>query len=109
GSYYNQRMIYHLCQSTHRKLQKLGLESQYRTDEALIFCGMRGGLAFVPLCDMGNAMAFLRSVTPTNDKDILKYFDKNYINGVKGGHKKQFSIPDTSNWASISSRNLERE
>ncbi|CAK9293011.1 unnamed protein product [Gordionus sp. m RMFG-2023] len=103
-------MIYHLCQSTHRKLQKLGLESEYRTNEALsLFCGMRDGLAFVPLCDMGNAMAFLRSVTPTNGKDILEYFDKNYINGVKGGHKKQFSIPNTSNWASISSRNLERE
>ncbi|CAK9304650.1 unnamed protein product [Gordionus sp. m RMFG-2023] len=40
------------------------------------------GLASVPLCDMCNAMALLRSVTPTNGKDILEYFDKNYINGV---------------------------
>ncbi|CAK9290539.1 unnamed protein product [Gordionus sp. m RMFG-2023] len=59
--------FYHLCQSTHRKIKKLCLESQYRTDEALsFFCGMLDGLAFVPLCDMGNAMAFLRSVTLSN-------------------------------------------
>ncbi|CAK9294302.1 unnamed protein product [Gordionus sp. m RMFG-2023] len=75
-------MIINMCHSTHRKIQKLGLESQYRTDEALsFFCDMLDGLAFVSLCVMGNAMAFLRSVIP-NDKDILEYFDKNYINGV---------------------------
>ncbi|XP_065321275.1 uncharacterized protein LOC135928747 [Gordionus sp. m RMFG-2023] len=75
--------FYHLCQSTHRKIQKLGLESEYRTDETLsFFCGMMDGLAFVPLCDMDNAMTFLRSVTPSNGKDILDYFDKNYVNGV---------------------------
>ncbi|XP_065323683.1 uncharacterized protein LOC135930822 [Gordionus sp. m RMFG-2023] len=74
--------FYHLCQSTHRKIQKLGLESEYRTDETLsFFCGMMDGLAFVPLCDMDNAMTFLRSVTPSNGKDILDYFNKNYVNG----------------------------
>ncbi|CAK9296060.1 unnamed protein product [Gordionus sp. m RMFG-2023] len=47
------------------------------------------GLAFVPLCGMGNAMAFLRSVTPTNGKDILEYFDKNYINRVSRNSQYQ--------------------
>ncbi|XP_065320330.1 uncharacterized protein LOC135927968 isoform X2 [Gordionus sp. m RMFG-2023] len=69
GSHHNQRMLYQMCQSTQRKLQKLGPERQYRTNEALsFFCGMMDGLAFVPLCDMGNANAFLRSVTPTNGR-----------------------------------------
>ncbi|XP_065323667.1 uncharacterized protein LOC135930806 [Gordionus sp. m RMFG-2023] len=65
--------FYHLCQSTHRKIQKLGLENEYRTDDTLsFFCGMINGLAFVPLCDMGNALTFLRSVTPSNVNGVSR-------------------------------------
>ena len=42
--------FYHLCQSTWRHIQQLGLTNLYRTrDDVKIFVGMMDGLAFLPL------------------------------------------------------------
>ncbi|KAE9523056.1 hypothetical protein AGLY_016546 [Aphis glycines] len=43
-----QGCFYHLTQSTYRKEQELGLQTQYREDQNLIeFCGKMDGLAFL--------------------------------------------------------------
>jgi hypothetical protein len=45
--------FFHLCQSTWRKIQTLGLATMYKeNDEAKQFCGMIDGLAFLPLSDI---------------------------------------------------------
>jgi len=48
-----QGCFYHLCQSTQRRVQKLGLESYYRENETFsTFCAMLDGLAFLPVNDI---------------------------------------------------------
>jgi len=48
-----QGCFFHLCQSTHRKIQQLGLEQLYRSNEEFShFCGMLDSLAFLPINDI---------------------------------------------------------
>jgi len=48
-----QGCFFHLCQSTHRKIQQLGLEQLYRSNEEFShFCGMIDSLAFLPINDI---------------------------------------------------------
>ncbi|XP_022162593.1 uncharacterized protein LOC111028312 [Myzus persicae] len=48
-----QGCFFHLCQSTHRKIQQLGLEQLYRSNEEFAhFCGMLDSLAFLPINDI---------------------------------------------------------
>ncbi|CAK9292207.1 unnamed protein product [Gordionus sp. m RMFG-2023] len=52
-----QGCFYHLTQSTHRKIQELGLESSYRNDPMLcLFAAMIDGLAFLPIHDVKRGM-----------------------------------------------------
>lgn len=75
---------YHLTQSTYRKVQELGLANQYSTDAAVHhFCGMIDGLAFLPVNDVPDGMALLRSLIPTlpHLEPLLDYFDSTYVSG----------------------------
>eukprot|EP00102_Acyrthosiphon_pisum_P022961 XP_016660171.1 PREDICTED: uncharacterized protein LOC107883837 [Acyrthosiphon pisum] len=56
-----QGCFYHLTQSTYRKVQELGLQTQYREDQNLIaFYRKMDGLAFLPVGDVKDGMAYLK-------------------------------------------------
>jgi len=75
--------FYHLCQSTFRKLQELGLSERYIKDEVFRkFCGMVDSLAFLPLDYVKNGMEYLKQNIPTGGEDFLIYFDSTYVNGT---------------------------
>jgi hypothetical protein len=45
-----QGCFFHICQSTHRKIQQLGHEQLYRSNEEFShFCGMLDSLIFLPI------------------------------------------------------------
>lgn len=74
--------FYHLCQSIHRKLQKLGLSTIYKENiEFRNYCGMIDSLAFLPLNKVLDRMAYLKENIPPHADEILIYFDSNYVNG----------------------------
>ncbi|KAE9522791.1 hypothetical protein AGLY_016832 [Aphis glycines] len=75
--------FYHLCQSTHRKLQKLGLETIYKEEsEFRKYCGMIDSLAFLPLNKVLDGMTCLKENIPPHAEDLLFYFDFYYVNGT---------------------------
>jgi len=52
--------FYHLCQSTWRKVRELGLTTCYKDRaDVRLFCGMLDALAFQPVDDVNEGMAFL--------------------------------------------------
>ncbi|KAL8571375.1 hypothetical protein ACOMHN_020367 [Nucella lapillus] len=76
--------FYHLSQSTWRKIQELGLAPRYHADQEFrLFCGMMDGLAFLPLNDVQEGMAFLRINLPQYPPEVedLNYFDQTYVSG----------------------------
>ncbi|XP_065317600.1 uncharacterized protein LOC135925933 [Gordionus sp. m RMFG-2023] len=99
-----QGCFYHLTQSTHRKIQELGLESSYRNDRMLcLFAAMIDGLAFLPIHDVKRGMEYLKTIVSDENKELLFYFDKNYVNGeLRHGKNSQrqvepFFPPETWN------------
>jgi len=71
-----------LCQSTHRRKQKLGLETKYRTDEDFShFCVMLDSLSFLPLSHVKERMDFIKTIIPPGAEDLVSYFDSVYVNG----------------------------
>jgi len=74
--------FYHLCQSTHRRIQKLGLETKYRTDENFShFCAMLDSLAFLPLSHVKEGMDYIKTIVPPGPEDLVSYFDSVYVSG----------------------------
>lgn len=77
--------FYHLTQSTWRKIQELGLTTVYReNDDVKQWCGMLDALAFLPLSDVAEGMAFVRANMPTGVDalpDLVDYFDTTYVSG----------------------------
>lgn len=74
--------FYHLCQSTFRKVQELGLATMYKRDEEFRkHCGMVDALAFLPLHLVEEGMTYLKDNLPENLTDLLDYFDAYYVNG----------------------------
>lgn len=84
-----QGCFYHLCQSTWRKIQELGLAAVYMDNrEVQHFVGMIDGLAFLPVGDVVSGMTYLRENVPHLSEDVvdklndlLDYFDATYVNG----------------------------
>ena len=70
-----QGCFFHLCQSTWRHVQDLGLNTLYNVDDvAKHFIGMLDGLALLPLADVPAGMAHLRAnttSTPTTSSTTL--------------------------------------
>lgn len=77
--------FYHLTQSTWRKIQELGLGTQYNINaEFRLFCGMIDALAFLPLEDVDEGMRYLKTVIPQDPpeaEELLMYFDCTYVIG----------------------------
>ena len=83
-----QGCFFHLCQSTWRKVQDLGLVQAYR-DNAVVqhLCCMNDALAFLPVSDVAAGLRHLQqSVPPGDDSDellaLLTYFDTTYVSGA---------------------------
>lgn len=77
--------FFHLCQSTFRKIQQLGLQTTYEENAAFKeFCGMLDALAFLPLNDVEAGMQFVRTQMPdiALADSLLEYFDTNYVTGT---------------------------
>jgi hypothetical protein len=67
--------FYHLY---HRRIQKLGLEIKYRTDEYFsYFCAC--SLSFLSLSHIKEAMDYLKAIIPPDAKDQVNYFDSDYV------------------------------
>ena len=76
--------FYHLCQSTWRHIQQLGLTNLYRTrDDVKIFVDMMDVLAFLPLAHINAGVAILQNVCPDPSLiPLLVYFLDTYVQGV---------------------------
>ena len=80
-----QGCFYHLYQSTWRKLQEIGLATEYKSNDILRhFCGMLDGLALLPVSDVAAGMQFLRQSMPDVPRlgDLADYFDATYVTGT---------------------------
>lgn len=74
--------FFHLCQSTWRKIQELGLVQKYKESADIRhFCGMLDGLAFLPVCDVTQGLGYLKSVVPDGLVPLVEYFDSTYVSG----------------------------
>lgn len=74
--------FFHLCQSTWRKVQSLGLVTTYRNNsEFRLFVGKLDGLAFLPVEDVPDGMRLLKDTYPDEAVKLLEYFDATYITG----------------------------
>jgi len=96
-----QGCFYHLTQSTWRKVQELGLVQTYRSQPAVKhFCGMRDGLAFLPIAEVPDGLRHLRQLIPTGDgldelQSLVDYFDATYVSGSM--RRVQRPANDTNN------------
>jgi len=83
-----QGCFFHLCQSTWRKIQELGLVQAYRNKpDVRQFCAMIDALAFLPESDVCVGMRYLLQHVPSgaeNDQllDLITYFDTTYVSGA---------------------------
>ena len=80
----HQCCFYHLTQASWRKILQLGLVPLYNNDDFRLFCGMMGGLAFLPVPDLTNGIHLLRTLCPDDPSEaaeLLDYFDSTYISG----------------------------
>ncbi|KAL4135943.1 hypothetical protein QTP88_007520 [Uroleucon formosanum] len=68
--------FYHLCQSTYREVQELGLSNRYQENEGFrLFCAMIDSLAFLPLNKVKEGMEYLKQNIPNEADDLLIYFE----------------------------------
>ena len=73
-------MLFHLSQSVFRKLQSLGLQSEYHNDpEFALTMRMLPALAFVPLELVSWSFQQLVIIFPGNASPLCRYFEENFI------------------------------
>lgn len=82
----HQGCFYHLTQATWRKIQKLRLATHYMEDQDFrLFCNMLDGLAFLPIADLPEGIAYIRSTIPDEPAEtveLVDYFDTTYVTGT---------------------------
>jgi len=72
-----------LSQNTYRKIQEVGLQAKYKTDDTLShFFAMLDGLAFLPINKVDDRMKYLKTVGTKEATEVLDYFDSTYVNGT---------------------------
>ena len=80
-----QGCFYHLCQSTWRKIQDLGLTTAYKEiEDVKRFCGMLDALAFLPLAEVKEGLRHIYDTIPDVPglQELLTYFDATYVMGT---------------------------
>ncbi|CAB4418896.1 unnamed protein product [Rhizophagus irregularis] len=74
--------FFHLCQSFWRKIQSLGLASEYgNSEEFSIKLRHMTALAFLPSSEIPHAFDQIKSLMPPNASQIVQYFEETYVNG----------------------------
>ena len=77
--------FFHLCQSTWRKIQSLGLMQIYKDNinNFQEFAGMLDAIAFLPRNDVSLGITYLRNNMHPDPRavDLVDYFDNTYVNG----------------------------
>ena len=75
--------FYHLTQSSWKKIQALGLQEHYKSDEKFKhFCGMVDGLAFLPEHLVCDGMEYLRENAPEAATEFVDYFNSTYVSAT---------------------------
>jgi len=75
---------FHLCQSVIRKVNEVGLKSEYESDNVICgFVKFLAALSHVPPDDVVSAFQTLAADMPANEKlqDVVIYFEHTYIRG----------------------------
>ena len=84
-NYFGTRVVvkgcyFHLCQSSWRKIQELGLSQVYLNDDEIqCFCGMLDGLAFLPLNLVAAGVQYIKNNTPNGFEPLVQYFDETCV------------------------------
>ena len=74
--------FYHLTQNSWRHVQAPGLSPTYKENEEVrIFCSMIDRLALLPVDEVVSGMAHLKDNVPEELRELLNYFDANYVSG----------------------------
>jgi len=78
-----QGCFYQLSQNTYRKIQEVGLQAKYKTDDILShFFAMLDGLPFLPMNKVYDGMQYLKTVCTEEATEVLDYSDSTYVNGT---------------------------
>jgi hypothetical protein len=78
----NKGCFFHLSQSGWRKIQEVGLATQYGVDEHLnLMLRHLFALAFLPSDDIPGAFDILKSEMPEVADDVVKWFEEYYVHG----------------------------
>lgn len=101
--------FFHLCQNTWSKIQQTGLVPKYKDDEEFRhFIGMLDGFAFLPLGDVPNGMAFLKT-SPRRSRAFCDVLRRNVCQRDLPPCRSNPRQPTHSTYASeVSSLNVER-
>ena len=88
--------FFHLCQSVHRKVQELGLQQDYLSDESLrIHAKMLPALAAVPPDDVVQSFQLIE--WPERLDGLVAYFENTYI-GLLRGNRRLSPLFPTGLW-----------
>jgi len=102
--------FYHLCQSTWRTVQELGLTTCYKNRaDVRLFCGMLDALAFLPVVDVNAGMAFLLDNIPQDSDELcalIAYFDGTCVNGTARRSKRPAATGSVSNGLQVRLRRI---
>ena len=82
---HRQGCFFHLCQSTWRKINNLGLAERYRdprNGDLRFFAAEMDALAFLPPDDVKEGMDYLKGRIPEGAELLFQYFDQTYVNGT---------------------------
>ena len=75
-------LFFHLCQSTWRHIQGLGIAGEYKEDDDIkLWCGMLDALPFLPENQVAAGIQLIRNNTLHGFDDLVSYFDSTYVSG----------------------------
>ena len=78
----NKGCFFHLGQSGWRKIQEVGLATQYGNDEYLsLMLRHLFALAFLPSQEIPGAFDILKQEMPSEANDVVQWFENNYVHG----------------------------
>ena len=77
------QVFFYLTQSTYRNVQELKLVKRFKNNEKFNrFCEVIDALAFLPVQDVSEGMAYLDKIASSIIRPMLKYFEETYVNGT---------------------------
>ena len=88
-----------------RKVQGLRLIQHYHGDEDFkLFCDMMDGVAFMPLQEVEDDLAYLRGIAPDEANELLDYFDRTFWITLIAEHRLQLPRAGAEWWRTHTQR-----